>query len=118
MKDNNNKFYEMVLFLSTIAFQSMGLMENPVTKKKEAHLEVAQQMIDYLDILKEKTYNNLDSKEADALNQTIYELKVNFLRVQNERKEKEENKAKHSEKKEVNDRGKREGSHDKGKKEE
>ncbi len=118
MENKSNKFYEMVLFLSTIAFQSMGLLENPITKKAEKHLDVAQQMIDYLDMLKEKTYNNLDSKELDALNQTIYELKVNFLRVEKEQKEEkgEDNKTKEEKKTKERKRG---GSpHNKGKKEE
>ncbi|HHD83071.1 MAG TPA: DUF1844 domain-containing protein [Bacteroidetes bacterium] len=117
MENKNNKFYEMVLFLSTIAFQSMGILENPLTKKAEKHLDVAQQMIDYLDMLKEKTYNNLDSKELDALNQTIYELKVSFLRVQNEEKEKGEVKKNESEKN-VNEKKKGKSSRNKGKKEE
>lgn len=74
-----------------------GDFRKSLTKKAEKHLDVAQQMIDYLDMLKEKTYNNLDSKELDALNQTIYELKVSFLRVQNEEKEKGEVKKNESE---------------------
>ncbi|NIA23130.1 MAG: DUF1844 domain-containing protein [Proteobacteria bacterium] len=118
MENKSNKFYEMVLFLSTIAFQSMGVLENPITKKAETHLDVAQQMIDYLDMLKEKTYNNLDGKELDALNQTIYELKVDFLRVQNEQKEKGEVKKNESKEKEMNKKKKGTKSRNKGKKEE
>ena len=92
------KFLKLILFVSTGAYQSMGIIENPITKKSELNLDVTKQMIEFLDTIKEKTANNLSDNELDMLNQTIYDIKVNYMKLERERKDKNESKKESKEK--------------------
>ncbi len=82
--NDNTSFLKLVLFISTGAYQSMGMIENPISKKSELNLEVTKQMIEFIDVVKEKTVNNLSKNELDMLNQTIYDIKVNFMKLERE----------------------------------
>ena len=72
------------MFISGLALQALmqlGDMPNPVTKKKEKDLNQAQYIIDMLDLLKEKTNNNLTKEESELLENTIYDLKMRFVKA-------------------------------------
>lgn len=47
----------------------------------EPNLEAAQQMIDILGILEEKTRGNLSAEERQLLEQGLYELRMRFVEV-------------------------------------
>ena len=71
-------------FISTLALQAsifLGLIPNPATNKTEKNLDQAKFIIDTLDMLKEKTNNNLQDEEKTLLENTIYELKMQYLSV-------------------------------------
>ena len=77
-------------FITTLALQaaiSLGQLENPATEKKEENLPQAKFIIDTLDMLKQKTNGNLTKEEETALENILYELKMNYIA-----KGKEENK--------------------------
>ncbi|MCK4545186.1 DUF1844 domain-containing protein [candidate division WOR-3 bacterium] len=88
--NDNTSFLKLVLFVSTGAYQSMGMIENPISKKSEINLEVTKQMIEFLDVIKEKTVNNLGKNELDMLNQSIYDIKVNFMKIERDENSKTE----------------------------
>jgi hypothetical protein len=59
--------------------QGMGKMKNPVTDKIERNMEQAQQSIDMLDMIKEKTKGNLSSEMARLIDNSLSELRLNYV---------------------------------------
>lgn len=58
---------------------SLGEVPNPITNKKEENLEQAKYLIDTLDMLKEKTKNNLTKEEEEILNSLLYDFHMKFV---------------------------------------
>lgn len=70
------------LFISGLMMEAliaMGEIEHPITKKREFNNPHAKFIIDTLDMLKEKTRNNLAKEEAGALDAILYELHTRYL---------------------------------------
>ncbi len=61
------------------AVMALGDMENPVTHKKEQNLQHAKILIDTLEMLKEKTKNNLSKDEDEAMGSILYDLRMRFV---------------------------------------
>lgn len=57
----------------------MGKLKNPVTDKVERDLEQARQSIDMLEMIRDKTANNLSSELSRALEQALTDLRLNFV---------------------------------------
>jgi len=69
-----------ILSLSTSALYQMGVVEGPDGEKAEApNRGLAQQTIDTLEMLAEKTRGNLESGEAKLLESILYELHMKFV---------------------------------------
>jgi len=79
-------FKEYIAFLSTNALLGLGLVENPVTGKKEKNPSLVKFTIEILDMLKEKTKGNLDDEEKKMLDATTANLKFQFLEMEKENK--------------------------------
>ncbi len=73
-------FSSLVLFLTTIASQHLGVVKNPLTDKVEKNLELAKYTIDSLDMLREKTKGNLTKEEEELLENIINSLKLSYAR--------------------------------------
>jgi len=58
---------------------ALGKIENPMTKTKDLNLEQASFYIDLLDLVQEKTKDNLSDYEEQMLINTISELKMNLI---------------------------------------
>ena len=95
--ENQDKNIQLFMYLVSsfelAAMQAMGKLKNPMTDKIEVSLEQAQFSIDVLDMLKERTKGNLGDYESRFLENTLGQLKLNYIDV----KEKED-KPKESEK--------------------
>jgi hypothetical protein len=71
-----------LLFVSGIATQAyvhLGLVENPLTKKKEKDLDQAKYLIDVLNILEEKTKGNLTKDEQNYFQSLLYDLRMAYV---------------------------------------
>lgn len=71
-----------MLFISGLATQvyiHLGLLENPLTKKKEKDLDQAKYLIDILGILEEKTKGNLTKEEQPYLQSLLYDMRMAFV---------------------------------------
>ena len=69
-------------FITTFSLQAaifMGVIENPVTKKKEENLPQAKFIIDTLLVLKQKTNGNLNKMETETLDNLLYELRAQYI---------------------------------------
>jgi hypothetical protein len=72
------------MFTSKLAFQAfmaLGLIENPITKTTEVHVDHAKMVIDDLRMLREKTEGNLSPDELAHLSKVISDLQYQFVRV-------------------------------------
>jgi hypothetical protein len=77
-------FSTFVLSLSTQALIHLGEIPNPADRRLATDLLAAQQLIDILGILKEKTIGNLDSSESGLLDGVLYDLRLKYVeRVRN-----------------------------------
>ena len=72
-------FTQLVLMFHTAAMQQLGKLKNPLTDTLERNLDAAQNSIDLLDMLREKTKGNLSPEESRLLVQVIQELKLNYV---------------------------------------
>jgi hypothetical protein len=61
------------------AVMALGDMENPMTHKKEQNLQHAKIIIDTLEMLKDKTKNNLSKDEDEAMSSILYDLRMRFV---------------------------------------
>jgi hypothetical protein len=74
-------FIAFVLSLAHTAAVHFGDMPDPVSGGKEANLPAAQQMIDILALLDEKTRGNLTAEERQLLDQILFELRMRFVQA-------------------------------------
>jgi hypothetical protein len=73
-------FPAFVLSLAHTAAVHFGDAPDPVTgRPAEANLQAAQQMIDILSLLEQKTRGNLTAEERQLLEQILYELRMRYL---------------------------------------
>lgn len=78
-QSNKIDFRTFVLSLAASAEVNLAKKENPETKKKEMNLLMAEQTIAILDMLQEKTRNNLESHESELLGQLLHDLKMQYV---------------------------------------
>lgn len=74
-----NNFNIVVSFFAEMGWQSLGKIANPLTGKIEKNLEIAKQVIDILETLKEKTKGNLTDEENRFLISAITDLQLNYV---------------------------------------
>ena len=73
-------FNAFVLSLGSSALVHLGEMPDPATGQKTSpDLGLAQQSIDLLALLEEKTRGNLTADERGFLDKLLYELRVRFV---------------------------------------
>jgi len=98
--DNDQLFITLISSLSSQAWIQMGKIKNPMTDKIEKNLEAASMSIDMLSMIQEKTKNNLNEYEGKLIDQTVKDLKMNFVFEKNSsEQESKEEKSDKSEKK-------------------
>jgi hypothetical protein len=79
MEKNDQLLAQLLFIFQASAMQGMGKMKNPVTDKIERNMEQAQQSIDMLDMIKEKTKGNLSSEMARLIDNSLSELRLNYV---------------------------------------
>ena len=79
MKKNDQLYLQLLYLMHHTAMQELGKIENPITGKAERNLEKAQQAIDMLEMLKEKTEGNLSEDLSKTQQMMWSELRLNFV---------------------------------------
>lgn len=72
-------FLSLVYTFQMQAMMQLGKITNPVTNKTETELEGAQVTIDMLEMILEKTKNNLEDDEKKFLEQVLSDLRLNYV---------------------------------------
>ena len=100
MENNKNMQLFMGLCTSLVsqAWMQLGKIKNPMTDKIDIDLNAASLTIDMLSMLKEKTKGNISDDESKILDQSISELKMNFV-MSKEKEETQEEKPEEDSKK-------------------
>ena len=88
--NNNELFITLVSSLTSQAWVQLGKMKNPVSDKIEKNLEAASMSIDMVTMIQYKTKNNLDEYESKLLEQSLNDLRMNFVFEKNQESENEE----------------------------
>jgi hypothetical protein len=76
---NQALFGHLLMSLAQSALLGMGKIVHPSVGKAEVDLEAAQQAIDMLEMLQERTKGNLSPEEERGLTQTLSMLQMNFV---------------------------------------
>lgn len=69
----------LVSMLASQAMVAMGILNIPGQPKQEPNLEIAQHLIDLMNVLEEKTKGNLSDAEKSSLEQTLYQVRLTFV---------------------------------------
>ena len=77
----SHNFQMLVDFITRNAAAMLGGMTDPRTGKAFVDLEGAREMIDMLDVLREKTRGNLAKADDDLLIEVIGSLKLSFMEI-------------------------------------
>ncbi len=74
-------FAALVSMLTTQALFALGLLELKGQEKRRPDLELASYNINMLEVLQEKTKNNLTKEEEKVLDNTLSELRMGYVTV-------------------------------------
>lgn len=77
--DNPAGFANFVMSIASNAASSLGMMEHPVTHKREVDLEAAKHWIDILGMLERKTKGNLAPQEEKILESLLADLRMQYV---------------------------------------
>ena len=81
--DDPASFASFLMSIASNAAASLGLMEHPVTHKREVDLEIGKHWIDVLGMLEKKTRGNLLPQEQQILEGLLADLRMQFVSLTN-----------------------------------
>ncbi len=74
-------FSTLVTSIASQALFAMGAVPDPETQKRYVDLDLAKYQIDSLKVLEAKTAGNRSDEETALLDNTLYELRSQFVRL-------------------------------------
>ena len=72
-------FVNFAMSIASNAASALGMMEHPVTHKREVDLELGKHWIDVLGMLQKKTQGNLSPPEAQILESWLADLRMQYV---------------------------------------
>ena len=79
MTPSDQLFIQLLYIFHASAMQSMGKLKNPVTDQVERDLAQANQSIEMIEMLKEKTKGNISEELSRAVDAFLTELRLNYV---------------------------------------
>jgi hypothetical protein len=79
MEIKDQLFIQLLYIFHASAMQAMGKIKSPISGNIEKNMEQAKQAIEMLEMLKEKTNNNLSETLSKALDNFLSELRLNYV---------------------------------------
>jgi hypothetical protein len=77
--DNPAGFANFIMSIASNAASSLGMIEHPVTHKREVDLELAKHWIDIMGMLQRKTKGNLAPQEEKILESLLADLRMQYV---------------------------------------
>ena len=74
-------FAELVNLVAIQAMIGLGLVGGPGNQRVPPNLEVAKHFIDMLQVLEDKTSNNLTPEEKKLLDGVMYEMRMRYVQL-------------------------------------
>ena len=74
-------FTTFMVGLSTQALAALGEISDPVSGARSKDLHAAQQLIDIIGMLREKTRGNLDSDEDGLIEAILFDLRMKYVEL-------------------------------------
>jgi hypothetical protein len=81
--DDPASFPSFLMSIASNAAASLGMMDHPVTHKREVDLELGKHWIDVLGMLEKKTRGNLLPQEQQILEGLLADLRMQFVSLSN-----------------------------------
>jgi len=81
MNKNDQLFIQLLYLFQASGMQALGKIKNPISNKIEINIEQAKQSIEMLEMIKDKTKNNLSDNESRMMEAALSELRLNFVDV-------------------------------------
>ncbi len=81
--DDPASFASFMMSIASNAASSLGMMEHPVTGKREVDLELGKHWIDVLGMLQQKTRGNLLPQEHQILEGLLADLRMQYVSLTN-----------------------------------
>jgi hypothetical protein len=81
--DDPASFASFMMSIASNAASSLGMMEHPVTGKREVDLELGKHWIDILGMLQKKTKGNLLPQEQQILEGLLADLRMQYVSLTN-----------------------------------
>jgi len=81
--DDPASFTNFIMSIASNAASALGMMEHPVTGKRDVDLEVGKHWIDILGMLQQKSRNNLLPKEKEILESLLADLRMQYVSLTN-----------------------------------
>jgi hypothetical protein len=83
-EDEMTEFMAAVMNVASPAFIYLGLAEHPATGRPQVDLVAAQQYIDILAVLREKTKGNLTRNEEEFFDGLLADMRMQFVALKNQ----------------------------------
>ena len=81
--DDPASFPNFIMSIASNAASALGMMEHPVTGKREVDLELGKHWIDILGMLQQKTNKNLLPQEQQILESLLADLRMQYVSLTN-----------------------------------
>lgn len=81
--DDPASFTNFIMSIASNAASALGMMEHPVTGKRDVDLELGKHWIDILGMLEQKSRNNLLPKEQQILKSLLADLRLQYVSLTN-----------------------------------
>jgi hypothetical protein len=81
--DDPASFANFMMSIASNAASSLGMMEHPITHKRDVDLELGKHWIDILGMLQDKTRGNLSPQEAQIIEGLLADLRMQYVSLAN-----------------------------------
>ncbi len=72
-------FFSLIYSYQMQVMMHLGKLANPMTNKIEKDLEAAAMMIDMVEMMQDKTKNNLNDEEKRFIETVLSDLRINYV---------------------------------------